>query len=148
MTERTCSNLGFERLLLATDGSDSARAAVEEALAIAKICDGTLTILSVVEVNPEYEALAPQIVEKAEEEARTHVEEIAARAATQGISTESVVHQGEEPYRFIIDEAERRKIDMIIMGSHGRTGLARLLMGSVTARVIGHARCKVMVVPH
>ncbi len=57
--------MGFEKLLLATDGSESAEAAVQEALNIAKVCSSRLYVISVVEVNPEYEALAPQIVEKA-----------------------------------------------------------------------------------
>lgn len=142
-----CTRLGFERLLLATDGSASVQAAIQEAIAIAKTCSSRLYVISVVEVNPEYEALAPQIVEKAEVETREHLESIRAAASKEGISCEVVAHQGEEPYRFIVDEAAKRKADMIIMGSHGRTGLKRLMMGSVTARVIGHAPCKILVVP-
>lgn len=60
---------------------------------------------------------------------------------------ETIVHQGDRPYKFIVAEAARTKADMIILGTHGRTGLKRLMMGSVTARVIGHAPCKVMVIP-
>lgn len=142
-----CARLGFERLLLATDGSASVQAAIQEAIAIAKTCSSRLYVISVVEVNPEYEALAPQIVEKAEVETREHLESIRAAASKEGISCEVVAHQGEEPYRFIVNEAAKRKADMIIMGSHGRTGLKRLMMGSVTARVIGHAPCKILVVP-
>lgn len=142
-----CARMGFERLLLATDGSDSAQAAIQEAIAIARVCSSQLYVISVVEVNPEYEALAPQLVEKAEVETREHLESIKAAAAKEGIACEVLAHQGEEPYRFIVDEATKRKADVIIMGSHGRTGLKRLMMGSVTARVIGHAPCKVLVVP-
>ena len=57
------------------------------------------------------------------------------------------MHLGDEPYKDIVAEAKKRKINTIIMGSHGRTGLARLMMGSVVTRVIGHAPCKVLVVP-
>jgi nucleotide-binding universal stress UspA family protein len=147
MTEKPCPALGFERLLLATDGSESAQAAVREAIGIASVCSSSMLVLSVVEVNPEYEALAPRIVEQAEEEARKHVESIRETVVKAGLDCETVVHRGEEPYRFIIEEASKRRIDMIVMGSHGRTGLKRLMMGSVTARVIGHAPCKVLVVP-
>jgi nucleotide-binding universal stress UspA family protein len=143
----TCARLGFERLLLATDGSASAQAAIEEAIAIAKVCSSMLYVISVVEVNPEYEALAPRIVEKAEVETKEHLASISEKASKEGIPCEVVTHQGEEPYRFIVDEAVARKADMIVMGTHGRTGLKRLMMGSVTSRVIGHAPCKVMVVP-
>ena len=139
--------MGFEKILLATDGSESVEAAIQEAINIARVCSSRLFVLSVVEVNPEYEALAPNIVEKAETETKEHVDSVKKRAEKEGISCETIVHQGEEPYRFIVDEAKKTKVDMIVMGSHGRTGLKRLMMGSVTARVIGHAPCKVLVVP-
>src|SRR5512135_2110150 len=95
-----CARLGFERLLLATDGSESAQAAIREAIAIAKTCSSMLYVISVVEVNPEYGALAPQIVEKAEIETREHLEATRAAASKEGISCEVVAHQGEEPFRF------------------------------------------------
>lgn len=139
--------MGFEKILLATDGSESVEAAIQEAINIARVCSSRLYVLSVVEVNPEYEALAPNVVEKAETETKEHVDSVKKRAEKEGVSCETIVHQGEEPYRFIVDEAKKTKVDMIVMGSHGRTGLKRLMMGSVTARVIGHAPCKVLVVP-
>ncbi len=145
--KESCSIIGFEKLLLATDGSESAEAAIQEAIDIAKVCSSRLHILSVVEVNPEYEALAPNIVEKAENETKEHVDSVKKRAEKEGITCDTIVHQGEEPYRFIVEEAKKIKADMIVMGSHGRTGLKRLMMGSVTSRVIGHAPCKVLVVP-
>ena len=145
--KESCSIIGFEKLLLATDGSESAEAAIQEAINIAKVCSSRLYVLSVVEVNPEYEALAPNIVEKAETETKDHLDSVRKRAEKEGISCEIISHQGEEPYRFIVDEATKIKADMIVMGSHGRTGIKRLMMGSVTSRVIGHAPCKVLVVP-
>lgn len=145
--KESCAIMGFEKILLATDGSESVEAAIQEAINIARVCSSRLFVLSVVEVNPEYEALAPNIVEKAEAETKEHVDSVKQRAEKEGISCETIVHQGEEPYRFIVDEAKKTKVDMIVMGSHGRTGLKRLMMGSVTARVIGHAPCKVLVVP-
>ncbi|MDA8433496.1 MAG: universal stress protein [Nitrospiraceae bacterium] len=145
--KETCSTMGFEKLLLATDGSESAEAAIQEAINIAKACSSRLYVISVVEVNAEYGALAPQIVEKAENETREHLASVKVRAEKEGIVCETAAHQGEEPYRFIVAEAKEKKMDMIVMGSHGRTGLRRLMMGSVTARVIGHAPCKVLVVP-
>jgi nucleotide-binding universal stress UspA family protein len=142
-----CPTLGFENVLLATDGSDSVQAAIQEAINLAKFCRVRLTVVSVVEVNPEFAALAPEYVDKAENETREHLESIKQRAADEGVECEIVAHQGEEPYRFIVEEAKNRKADVIVMGTHGRTGLKRLMMGSVAARVIGHAPCKVLVVP-
>lgn len=143
----SCSILGFKKLLVATDGSKSALEAINEALSLATICSSKLYVLSVIEVNQEYAALAPALVEKAENKTRKHLEAIKKQSLKSGIQCETIVHEGEEPYKFIVDEARKKKVDMIIIGSHGRTGLKRLMMGSVTSRVIGHAPCKVLVVP-
>ncbi len=145
--KNVCATLGFENLLLATDGSEYAEAAIHEAVNIAKVCSSRIFVLSVVEFNAEYAALAPKLIEKAENETREHLESVKSKISKEGIECEIIMHQGEEAYKFIVDEAKQRKMDMIVMGSHGRTGLKRLLMGSVTARVIGHAPCKVLVVP-
>ncbi len=147
MAKQICPTPGFEKLLIATDGSEFSKAAINEAINIAKACSSKLFVLSVIEINPEYEAIAPGIVEKAEKEMRKHLDSVKSKAVKEGIECEIIIHQGEEPYQYIIDEAAKRKVNAIIMGSHGRTGLKRLMMGSVTARVIGHAPCQVLVVP-
>jgi nucleotide-binding universal stress UspA family protein len=142
-----CPTLGFEKVLLATDGSDSVQAAIQEAISLAKFCGSRLSVISVVEVNPEFGALAPEYVEKAENETREHLESIKQKAAAEGIECDVVAHQGEEPYQFIVEEAKKINAGVIVLGTHGRTGLKRLMMGSVASRVIGHAPCKVMIVP-
>jgi nucleotide-binding universal stress UspA family protein len=143
----TCPITGLKKILLATDGSLHSEKALKEAVSLAKTCGTKLYVISVIEVNPEYAALAPQVIEKSEKEAMETLDAVKQCAAKEGIDVETVIHEGEEAWRFIIDEAKNKNIDMIVMGSHGRTGLKRLLMGSVTARVIGHAHCKVLVVP-
>jgi hypothetical protein len=57
------------------------------------------------------------------------------------------VHIGRQPHEFIIQEAKEKNIDLIVMGTHGRTGLDKLLIGSVAERVVGYAPCVVMVTP-
>ena len=137
----------LEKLLLSTDGSEFSEGAVREALKLAKICSGKLFVLSVIETNPEFEVLAPQIVEKEERQTRERLEQIKSKAAEEGIECEIIARHTEAPFQAIVDEAEKNRADMIIMGRRGRTGLRRLLMGSVTAKVIGHAACDVLVVP-
>jgi nucleotide-binding universal stress UspA family protein len=51
-----------------------------------------------------------------------------------------------EPHEVIVDTAEKKKAGFIVVGSHGRSGIERLLMGSVTERLIGHAGCPVLIV--
>jgi len=104
--------------------------------------------MMVVETNPEYESMAPQLVERAiEQGAKQHLESIKARAIEQGVECEIIIAQGEDPYQYIVNEAVERQADMIIIGRRGRKGLTKLLMGEVAAKVIGYAPCKVLVVP-
>ncbi|MEW6416758.1 MAG: universal stress protein [Nitrospirota bacterium] len=142
-----CPVAKLEKVLLSTDGSELSEGAVRESIALAKTCGSKLYAISVVEVNPEFEALAPGLVEKMEKETRQYLESVKERASKEGADCEIIVHEGEEPYQYIVDEAARNNVEMIIMGRRGRTGLKRVMMGSVTAKVIGHAPCKVLVVP-
>lgn len=142
-----CPATGVERILLSTDGSDYSEGAVREAIKFAKSCSNRLSVLSVVDFNPEFDAVAPQIMEKKEKDARLHLEAVQARAKKEGLECFTVVRKGEDAYRNIVEEAVKSNSTMIIMGRRGRTGLKRLMMGSVTARVIGHAPCDVLVVP-
>jgi nucleotide-binding universal stress UspA family protein len=146
MTE-ICPTTGVERVLLSTDGSEHSEGAVREAIKLAKKCGSKLTALSVIDTNPEFDALAPQIMEKKGKEARQNLEAVQARAGKEGVLCDISVREGEDSYKYIVDEAVKNKSTMIVMGRRGRTGLKRLMMGSVTARVIGHAPCNVLVVP-
>ena len=137
----------LDRLLLSTDGSEFSEGAVRESVRLAKICSSKLFVLSVIETNPEFEVLAPQIVEKEEKQARDLLEQVKSMAAKEGVECEIIARHTESPFQAVIEESEKNKADMIIMGRRGRTGLRRLLMGSVTAKVIGHAACNVLVVP-
>lgn len=142
-----CPISGLERLVLATDGSEFSEGAIRESIGIARACSSRLYAISVIQVNPEIEVLIPELIEKAERETRDHLERIRARAAKEGVDCEIIVHQDEQPYRYIVEEASEKRADVIIMGRRRKTGLKRLMMGSVTAAVIGHAGCNVLVVP-
>ena len=73
------------------------------------------------------------------------VRHLEAAAATQGITLDTMIPMG-RPEEGIVKAADFKSASLIIVGSHGRTGLKRLLMGSVAERVIGHAKCPVLVV--
>ena len=143
----TCPTQRFEKILLSTDGSEFSEGAVREAIRLAKKCSGRLSALSVVETNPEIATLAPQVIEKAGKAAREHLAAVQKSAKSESVECDCIVREGEEPYRSVCDEAAKSKCSMIVMGRRGRTGLKKLMMGSVTARVIGHSPCSVLVVP-
>ncbi len=146
MNGHTCPTAKLEKLLVATDGSEYSEGAIQDAIHLAKTCSSKLIALSVVVTNLEFEVTMPQIVEKDEKKTREHLESIKARASKEGVNCDIEVFHGDDPYRDIVRQASENKVDLIIVGKHGRTGLLRLMMGSVAAKVIGHAPCNVLVV--
>lgn len=137
-----------EKLLLATDSSIYSEGAIREAISFAKKCSSKLYAMSVVEVITDYEAFSPQKIEDAMEAGvKNHLESVKAKAKNEGVECETIMAFGGEPHEVIIDEAEEKNVDMIIVGRRGTKGLKKLLVGEVAAKVIGNAPCKVLVVP-
>lgn len=137
----------LKNILLATDGSKHSEGAIKEAIYLAKSCVAKLSVIYVLEINPELETEGQKLVEKMENEAREHIDEIRKRAARENVECEVIARRTDQPFKAIVEEAEKRNIDVIVMGRRGRTGLKKALMGSVTAKVIGYAPCKVLIVP-
>jgi nucleotide-binding universal stress UspA family protein len=133
MTKNTCATPGFEKLLVATDGSLFSKAAVQEAIALARACSSMLYVLLVIEINAEIDLWDASAADKLEKDMRKYLDGIKATAAKEGVKCEIILHLGDEPYKDIVSEAAKRKVKTIIMGSHGRTGLTRLMMGSVVS---------------
>jgi nucleotide-binding universal stress UspA family protein len=139
-------SIGWDRLLVATDGSEYSRKAVDKALDLLQESRGTLTVVSVLEISPHIYAVAPEIAEKKIKLPQKYVEEVKELAASRSIMAEGFVREAECADEVITDVARQQSIDLIVVGSHGRTGLKRLLMGSVTESVIAHSPCPVLVV--
>ncbi len=137
--------VGWKTIVLATDGSKYSEAATERAIAFAKSYGGSIKAISVVDVPPEFYAEAPRAVEDLVRKAKGFVADVKRRADAAGVTAETFVGEAEAD-QAINDLVQEQKADIIVMGSHGRTGLRRLLMGSVTEHVIGHAACPVLVV--
>jgi nucleotide-binding universal stress UspA family protein len=137
----------LKHILLASDGSESSEGAVKEAIYLAKSCVAKLSVIYVLETNPEFETEGLKFVEKMEHAAREHLELIRKEAAAQNVEVEAIVRRTDQPYKAIVEEAAKMKSDVIVIGRRGRTGLEKMLMGSVAAKVIGYAPCKVLVVP-
>lgn len=142
-----CPINNLEKILLTTDGSEFSSGAVKEALAMSGKCSSQMVAIYVVEANEEYASEAPQLVAKAEAEAAEALASVKTAADAAGIDCVTEVHTGDSPYQIIVDEAKKNGSELIIMGRRGRTGFAKVAMGSVTAKVIGHAPCDVLVVP-
>ncbi len=145
------------KLLVCTDESPDSRGAVNVALDLAKTTGCKVYLLQVLTLMPMYELQTPDLLppptvnlelQAAQEAAvRQRLEAWQAEAGKLGVDLEPRLRTATSPYEGILEEAEAVQPDWIIMGRHGVTGLARLLMGSVTARVIGHSPFSVLVVP-
>ena len=138
------AEVGWEKILLATDASKPGEAAAARALDLAAAYGGELLVVAVMEFSAQIYGEAP-VTAQWRDMLQKHVEEIVAQAESRKISVTGQVLEG-TPYKAIVDLAQKEKSSLIVMGSHGRTGLKRLLMGRVTERVIGHAPCPVLVV--
>jgi len=139
------SGVSFANILFATDGSKHSDAALERALHFAKLSGGTLTVVSVVDVYQEFYAEAPEIVEQVEKKAAEIVEQAREKAEKAGVKAQTKVlsgHAAEE----ITALAGEIKAGAIVMGSHGRSGLKKVVLGSVAEKVIGLSTCPVLVV--
>jgi len=147
MAETLVCPAAWERLLVCTDGSEESEGAVSQALALGRACGSRVYVLQVLEIIPEFEAVAPELRVRLVAEVRGQLAAIEARGRELGVAAETRVRHGIAVHGTILAEAEDIRPQLILMGRYGRTGLARLLMGSVTARVIGFSPVNVLVVP-
>jgi nucleotide-binding universal stress UspA family protein len=141
----------FHKILFATDFSESSFPAFDEALAIAKDEDATLTIAHVYEPPNVAETVAlPQSAydrweNAVRQEALAKLQPYVDEAIQNGIAADPLLLSG-VPEEAISAAANDRPFDLVVLGTHGRKGLARLCFGSVASRVISTALCPVMTI--
>jgi nucleotide-binding universal stress UspA family protein len=132
---------------VAVDGSAFSDTAVDQAISLGGICNSEIFVISVVDLYPEQMEVAPNLVEKMSEEVRQRLDKAKEKVDQAGIHCETIVHMGGKPHEFIVQEAKDKEIDLICMGTQGRSGIERVLIGSVAQNVLAHAPCPVLVVP-
>ncbi len=137
----------FEKILLASDASGFGAGAVRVAIAFAKKSGARVTALTIVRTNPEYEAMAHDLVERAEEDAWNYLDTVVAAAKEAGVVCEPMLRRGEDPAREIVEAEVEARPDLLIMGRRGSRGLARMSVGDATIKAIGRGQCSVLVVP-
>jgi nucleotide-binding universal stress UspA family protein len=137
----------YERILVPTDGSAASEGAVEHAVDLAKQYDATIHALYVVDSGSytSLEAGSDIVLEALKDEGKTAVGHVVDAAEEAGVDVESRVQTG-TAHRTILDYAEAEDCDLVVMGTHGRTGLNRYLLGSVTERVVRSSDVPVLTV--
>jgi nucleotide-binding universal stress UspA family protein len=143
----------FKHILIATDGSPLANKAAKAGIALAGALGSRVTAYYAL---PQFQAryvdgfafdldTIGAIDEGARKAGRKHIDAIGKMAKTAGVPCVSLMTKATTAYEGIVDAAKKRKCDAILMASHGRRGLSRLMMGSVTQKVLTHSKIPVVV---
>ncbi|MCX5874504.1 MAG: universal stress protein [Deltaproteobacteria bacterium] len=138
------AEIDLNAILLAVDGSWSSERATSIAFELQKSYGLRLSALSVADIPSQLYGLDAKVAEQMLRQAREVLDPVRTKSEAQGIPVELLLREGDAA-EVINQTAKQKSAGMIIIGSHGRTGLKRLLMGSVAERVIGHALCPVLV---
>lgn len=144
----------FKNILIPTDGSEQSQRAVRMGVELAKLHQAKITGIHVI---PDYHLLIayegafdPVTEERIEEEAREraerYLESVRNAAQAAGVPCDTVCETSDHPYDAILKTADARGCDLILMTSHGRKGLAAVLLGSETRKVLTHTQVPVLVV--
>ena len=143
----------FTRIVVGTDGSDTAAEAVRQATELAKLSNARLDVVSAYEPIPrqrlqEEQRQAPGDVQYEvgpREDVNLTLDQAVGKAKNDGIEVEGHAREG-DPADAILDVAEEIKADLIVVGNKGMTGARRFLLGSVPNKVSHHAPCSVIIV--
>jgi nucleotide-binding universal stress UspA family protein len=141
----------IHHILAPTDFSDHSKKALDYASGLAEKFGAKLSLLHVVEIPPypvegyAPPSLAAQFLEDLERQASEDLARWLPEGAAQNVEVTRTVVVG-SPYRKILETAEAEGVDLIVMATTGRTGLGRLVMGSVAERVVRHAACPVLTI--
>ena len=142
----------YRRILFATDLSRSSMPGFREALSLAR--ESMAELLIAYAYQPpnlvQAQSIAPAVYEEWNQNLRIGIEAklepLLEEARQAGVSARQLLVEG-SPDEAIAEAAAQNQVDLIVMGSHGRTGLSRLIKGSVSAHVIAASNCPVMTVP-
>jgi nucleotide-binding universal stress UspA family protein len=145
--------MAYQRILVPIDGSAASARGLEEAVRLAKALGARVTILHVVEnppvlASPDMAAYAPQAIDDMRLAGQQIADDAKARAEAAGVTAEVVLVDptGKAVYEAIVEQARRLGADIIALGTHGRHGLARAIMGSDAEGVVRASTVPVMLV--
>ena len=139
--------MAFKKILVPTDGSEFTKAAIREAVELAKVAGGSITALYVIDQtlfgNVPVDSSVNAIYDMMEKEGNNATAFVKSLGEENGIAVDGIVVSG-SPVKSIVEAS--KDFDIIVMGTLGRTGFAKFMMGSVAEKVVRFAKCPVMVV--
>ncbi len=142
----------FKHILLPVDGSSTSRMAVEKALGLAQAFQSAVTLIYVIDpyafsgVGTDFAYGQAQYLGAATAEANSALGEARVLLEAAGITVTASIVESHAIYRGILETASAVGADLIVMGSHGRRGLEKFVLGSVAAQVLAHAHLPILIV--
>ncbi|OYU83376.1 MAG: universal stress protein UspA [Burkholderiales bacterium PBB5] len=142
----------YQRIIVPTDGSEISAKAADAAVKLAKLCGAAISVISVKEPFPysaisEMQPVPPQEFYDAQERiASDRVKAVLAAAQAAGVTADGATVEALHPWEAILEHAKIKGADLIVMASHGRRGVAALLIGSETSRTLTHSSLPVLVI--
>jgi len=144
----------YKRILVATDGSDLAQKAVNSAIDLAAVCGAELIALRVVPRYPQsyFEGSIPlsaddvaRVEKQWSDDGLATVEAVKAAGEARGVKVSPILAKSDVVSDALIAASKKHEVDLIVMASHGRKGVKRLLLGSETLQVLTHSETPVLV---
>jgi nucleotide-binding universal stress UspA family protein len=132
----------YERILVATDGSTLSKKAVSTAISLAALCGAELIALKVIPLSVDD---VKRVEKQWTDEGKAVVDAVKELAAIQGVKVKGVTVKSDLVSEAVIAAAKKHSADLIVMASHGRKGIKRLLLGSETQHVLTHSHIPVLV---
>jgi len=142
----------FKHILVPVDGSPTAQLAVERAIQLAKAFDSRVTAIFVIDPYPftgigtDFAYGQAEYLSAATAEANAAIKAAKQALEKAAVSVDTSVIESHTAWRGVVEAAESMQADLIVMGSHGRSGLEKLVLGSVTQAVLSHTKLPVLVV--
>jgi len=140
----------FKNILVPYDGTSFSNRAFQKALDIAKKDNSKITIFTVIEGEYSaimgYSKINPQVIKKQQSAAKKYIYKLESSAKNSGVSITVKIKQGTKIVKEILDFAKSKKFNLIVMGSHGRTGINKLILGSVSNALVQHSKIPIMII--
>jgi nucleotide-binding universal stress UspA family protein len=140
----------YKKILVPLDGSELAKKALDQAEKLAKTFDAEIVLLQVVPFMPIYgspELVTPLIVdEKQKESAERYLRNLAEELKKRDLKVTTMVRTGQQVAVEIIDFAKESRVDLIVMCTHGRSGITRWVLGSVAHKVLTRAETPILLI--
>ncbi len=147
---RPVGRKSWRTILVPVDFSGCSRQAFRDALALAREVPAKILLLHVARTGYPGSRLGPlepdRLFKAMRQQAEQEMDAWIAEEQPAPVEVQKLIVHGESPYAEIVSEAERRRADLIVIGTHGRGALAHLVLGSTSERVVRHAPCPVLTV--